>query len=126
MDEHESLNHSKWECEYRCFHSEVPRKDVVRPVAAIPRGGIPEGAEQKERRIENEHLMSDHVHLMISIPPKYAVSQVIGFIKGKSAISAASAPPCSTGQNHCAEVPGASSAVSRGRQDRRARTEDGG
>ena len=86
MDEHESLNHSKWECEYRCFHSEVPRKDVIRPVAAIPRGGIPEGAEQKESRIEKGHLMSDHVHMMSSIPPKYAVSQVIGFIKRKSAI----------------------------------------
>ena len=43
-------------------------------------------AEQKESRIEEGHLMSDHVHMMIAIPPKYAVSQVIGFIKGKSAI----------------------------------------
>ena len=43
-------------------------------------------AQQKESRIEEGHLMPDHVHKMISIPPKYAVSQVIGFIKGKSAI----------------------------------------
>jgi putative transposase len=43
-------------------------------------------AEQKESRIEEGHLMSDHVHMMIAIPPKYAVSQVIGYIKGKSAI----------------------------------------
>jgi putative transposase len=43
-------------------------------------------ALQKESRIEEGHLMSDHVHMMIAIPPKYAVSQVIGFIKGKSAI----------------------------------------
>jgi putative transposase len=43
-------------------------------------------ARQKESVIEEGHLMSDHVHMMISIPPKYAVSQVIGFIKGKSAI----------------------------------------
>ena len=43
-------------------------------------------AEQKESRIEEGHLMADHVHMMIAIPPKYAVSQVIGFIKGKSAI----------------------------------------
>jgi len=43
-------------------------------------------AEQKESRIEEGHLMSDHVHVLISIPPKYGVSQVIGFIKGKSAI----------------------------------------
>jgi putative transposase len=43
-------------------------------------------ALQKESRIEEGHLMANHVHMMISIPPKYAVSQVIGFIKGKSAI----------------------------------------
>jgi REP element-mobilizing transposase RayT len=43
-------------------------------------------AAQKESKIEEGHLMPDHVHMMISIPPKYAVSQVIGFIKGKSAI----------------------------------------
>jgi putative transposase len=43
-------------------------------------------AEQKESRIEEGDLLSDHVHMMISIPPKYAVSQVVGFIKGKSAI----------------------------------------
>jgi putative transposase len=43
-------------------------------------------AVQKESRIEEGHLMPDHVHMMISIPPKYAVSQVVGFIKGKSAI----------------------------------------
>src|SRR5262249_31138276 len=43
-------------------------------------------ALQKESRIEEGHLMLDHVHMMISIPPKYAVSQVVGFIKGKSAI----------------------------------------
>jgi putative transposase len=43
-------------------------------------------AEQKESRIEQGHLLPDHVHMMIAIPPKYAVSQVIGFIKGKSAI----------------------------------------
>jgi len=42
--------------------------------------------QQKESRIEEGHLMPDHVHMMISIPPKYAVSQVVGFIKGKSAI----------------------------------------
>ncbi|HEB67291.1 MAG TPA: IS200/IS605 family transposase, partial [Gammaproteobacteria bacterium] len=43
-------------------------------------------AGQKESRIEEGHLMLDHVHMLISIPPKYAVSQVIGYIKGKSAI----------------------------------------
>jgi len=43
-------------------------------------------AKQRESRIEEGHLLSDHVHMMISIPPKYSVSQVVGYIKGKSAI----------------------------------------
>jgi putative transposase len=43
-------------------------------------------AEQKENRIEEGHLQSDHVHMMISIQPKYSVGQVVGYIKGKSAI----------------------------------------
>ena len=43
-------------------------------------------AAEKESRIEAGHLMPDHVHMMIAIPPKYAVSQVVGYIKGKSAI----------------------------------------
>jgi putative transposase len=43
-------------------------------------------AQHKESRIEEGHFMIDHVHMMISIPPKYAVSQVVGYIKGKSAI----------------------------------------
>ena len=43
-------------------------------------------AEQKESRIAEGHLMPDHVHMMIAIPPKHAVSQVLGYIKGKSAI----------------------------------------
>ena len=46
-------------------------------------------AEQKQSRIEEGHLMPDHVHMMIAIPPKYAVSQVIGYMKGKSAIHVA-------------------------------------
>ena len=43
-------------------------------------------AQQKESDIEEGHLMVDHVHMLISIPPKYSVAQVLGFIKGKSAI----------------------------------------
>ena len=43
-------------------------------------------ARQKESRVEEGHLMPDHVHMMLSIPPKYSVSQIVGYIKGKSAI----------------------------------------
>ncbi len=46
-------------------------------------------ARQKECRIEEGHLMPDHVHMLVSVPPKYSVSQVVGFIKGKSAIQMA-------------------------------------
>jgi len=46
-------------------------------------------ASQKECKILEGHLVSDHVHILISIPPKYSVSQVVGFIKGKSAIAIA-------------------------------------
>ena len=43
-------------------------------------------AEQRESRVEEGHLLPDHVHMLLSIPPKYSVSQVVGYIKGKSAI----------------------------------------
>ncbi len=43
-------------------------------------------AQQRESEVEEGHLMVDHVHIMLSIPPKYSVAQVIGYIKGKSAI----------------------------------------
>jgi putative transposase len=43
-------------------------------------------ATQRESKIEEGHLMIDHVHMLISIPPKYSVSQVVGYMKGKSAI----------------------------------------
>jgi putative transposase len=41
---------------------------------------------QRESRVEEGHLMADHVHMMVAIPPKYSVAQVVGYIKGKSAI----------------------------------------
>ncbi len=44
-------------------------------------------ASRKECEIEEVHLTSDHVHILISIPPKYSVAQIVGFIKGKSAIA---------------------------------------
>ena len=70
----------------RDFHPEVSAQDVVRRVASAPWEVFRKLAAQKESEIVEGHLMPDHVHMMIAIPPKYAVSQVIGFIKGKSAI----------------------------------------
>jgi len=64
----------------------VPEKDPVRGLRPHLGDVFRKLALQKESRVEEGHLMLDHVHMMISIPPKYAVSQVVGFIKGKSAI----------------------------------------
>ena len=41
---------------------------------------------QKESKILEGHMLKDHIHMLISIPPKYAVSQVVGYVKGNSAI----------------------------------------
>jgi putative transposase len=87
MDGHESLNHSKWECEYHVVFIPKCRRKTLYVQLRQYLGEVFRGlAEQKESRIEEGHLMSGHVHMMISIPPKYAVSRVIGFIKGKGAI----------------------------------------
>ena len=87
MDEPRSLNHSKWECKYHVvFIPKCRRKTLYAQLRRHLGEVFRRLAEQKESKIEEGHLMPDHVHMMISIPPKYAVSQVIGFIKGKSAI----------------------------------------
>jgi putative transposase len=87
MDEQQSLNHSKWECKYHVvFNPKCRRKTLYAQLRRHLGEVFRKLAEQKECAIEEGHLMPDHVHMMISIPPKYAVSQVIGFIKGKSAI----------------------------------------
>jgi putative transposase len=70
----------------RHFHSKVRRKTLYSGLRRYLGEVFRRLAEQKGSRIEEGHLMPDHVHILISIPPKYAVSQVIGFIKGKSAI----------------------------------------
>ena len=87
MDEYESLSHSKWECKYHVvFIPKCRRKTLYGELRRHLGEIFRKLAVQKESRIEEGHLMPDHVHMMISIPPKYAVSQVVGFIKGKSAI----------------------------------------
>ena len=87
MDDYESLSHTKWECKHHVvFISKYRWRGAVGGIEAVSRGCVPQLALQKESRIEQGHLMPDHVHMMISIPPKYSVSQVVGFIKGKSAI----------------------------------------
>ena len=87
MTDYRSLNHTKWECKYHVVF--IPKYRKKRIYGGIRRelGEVFHRlAEQRESRVEEGHLMPDHVHMMISIPPKYSVSQVIGYMKGKSAI----------------------------------------
>ncbi len=87
MDDYESLSHTKWECKYHVVFIPKCRRKVLYGKLRAHLGEVfHQLAKQKESRIEEGHLLVDHVHMMIAIPPKYAVSQVIGFIKGKSAI----------------------------------------
>ena len=87
MSNYQSLSHSKWECKYHVVFIPKYRKKAIYGQLRRELGGVFRGlARQKESEIEAGHLMSDHVHMMISIPPKYAVAQVVGYIKGKSAI----------------------------------------
>ena len=84
MDEYESLSHSRWECKYHVVFIPKCRRKVLYGQLRKHLGEVfRKLAEQKESRIEEGHLLSDHVHMMISIPPKYAVSQVVGLSKAR-------------------------------------------
>ena len=87
MDTFESLNHSVWECKYHVVFIPKCRRKTLYGQLRQHLGEVFRAlAAQKESRIEEGHLLADHVHMLIAIPPKHAVSQVVGFIKGKSAI----------------------------------------
>ena len=86
----QSLSHTAWDCKYHIvwipkYRKKSLYKDLRQYVCPL----LKELAIQKECRIEEGHLMTDHIHVLISIPPKYSVAQIVGFIKGKSAISIA-------------------------------------
>lgn len=82
-----TLNHTKWDCKYHVVFIPKYRRKALYAELRKELGQVFRSlAEQKECIIEEGHLLQDHVHMMMSIPPKYAVSQIVGFIKGKSAI----------------------------------------
>ena len=86
----ESLSHTRWECKYHVVFIPKYRKKSIYGWVRKELGPIMRGlAQQKEVVVEEGHLMPDHVHMLLSIPPKYSVSGVVGFIKGKSAIAIA-------------------------------------
>ena len=87
MDDYESLNHTKWECKcHVVFIPKCRRKKLYQQLRQDLGEVFRQLAQRKESQILEGHLVVDHVHMLISIPPKYAVAQVIGYIKGKSAI----------------------------------------
>jgi putative transposase len=83
----QSLSHSKWECKYHIIWiPKYRRKRLFGELRKELGQVLRELARQKESEVIEGHLLPDHVHMLISIPPKYSVAQVVGYIKGKSAI----------------------------------------
>lgn len=87
---YQSLSHSKWNCKYHVvFVPKYRRKVLYGGIRKILGPVFHELARQKECRIIEGHLVKDHVHMCIEIPPKHPVASIIGFLKGKSAIAIA-------------------------------------
>ena len=87
MNNIQSLSHTKWDCKYHLVWIPKYRKKIIFGELRKYLGDVLHDlAIHKESKILEGHMMGDHVHMLISIPPKYSVSQVVGYIKGKSAI----------------------------------------
>jgi putative transposase len=90
MSNYESLCHSKWDCKYHIvFIPKGRKKELYGKIRKFLGPVFHELARQRSSQIVEGHMVQDHVHMMIKIPPKYSVSEVIGYIKGKSAIAVA-------------------------------------
>ena len=90
MSDIKSLAHSVWECKYHIIWIPKCRKKILYGQVAKYLGEIfHDLAQQRESRIVEGHLCPDHIHMLIEIPPKYSVAQVVGYIKGKSAVAIA-------------------------------------
>jgi len=90
MKEYQSLSHTRWDCKYHVVFIPKRRKKAIFGTLRRHLGGIfRELAQHKESRVVEGHLKPDHVHMCLSIPPKLAVSNVVGYLKGKSAITIA-------------------------------------
>ena len=87
---YESLSHSKWDCKYHLvFVPKYRKKKLYGEIRRYLGQVFHELARQKECKILEGHMVQDHVHMLIAIPPKYSVSEIVGYIKGKSAIAVA-------------------------------------
>ena len=90
MKEYQSLAHTRWDCKYHVVFIPKRRKKAIFGSLRRHLGEIfRELARHKESEVVEGHLMPDHVHMCLSVPPKYSVSHVVGYIKGKSAIAIA-------------------------------------
>ncbi len=87
---YQSLSHSKWDCKYHLvFIPKCRRKKLYGKIRNYLGPIFHELAGQRQCRIAEGHMVQDHVHMLIEIPPKYAVSEIVGYLKGKSAIAVA-------------------------------------
>ena len=89
-ESYKSMSHSKWDCKYHVVFVPKRRRKAmfgnIRKELGIIFHAL---ARQKECEIIEGHLLPDHVHMCIAIPPKHAVASVVGFLKGKSAMAIA-------------------------------------
>ena len=87
MNDIQCLSHTKWDCKYHVvWIPKYRRKTLFGELRSNLVEVFHELARHKESKIIEGHLQPDHIHMLISIPPKYSVAQVIGYMKGKSAI----------------------------------------
>ena len=87
---YESLSHSKWDCKYHIvFIPKGRKKGLYGKIRKYLGPVLHDLAQQRGSEIVEGHMVVDHVHMLMKIPPKYAVAEVIGYIKGKSAIAIA-------------------------------------
>jgi putative transposase len=94
LKEISSLGHTAWDCKYHLVWVPKCRKAILYGQLRKYLGEIfRDLALHKESQIHEGHLLGDHVHMMISIPPKHSVSQVMGYIKGKAVHNQAPALP---------------------------------
>ena len=90
MEGYESLAHSRYDCKYHIvFVPRFRKKALFGKIRAYLKGAFHELAHQKGCKILSGHMALDHVHMSIAIPPKNAASEVIGYLKGKTAIAVA-------------------------------------
>ena len=85
-----SQAHSRWDCKYHLVFVPYQRKKVLYGKIREYLGTVfHELAKQRNSTIMEGHMVQDHVHMLIQIPPKYSIAEVVGYLKGKSAIAVA-------------------------------------